>query len=189
MSKIYLASGSPRRKEFLKQIGLKFKVVPNDYQEDMTLDMKPSSLATFLSEGKAMSVSEKIKEGIIIAADTFVVLNDEILGKPHTPGKAKETLTKISGQVLFVITGLTVYNTSSKQKISKAVKSKIFVKNLSQEEIDSYIATGEPLDKAGAFAVQGRGVVFIKKIEGDYSNVVGLPLFELSEILKRMDVV
>ena len=167
MSKIFLASGSPRRKELLKQIGLKFKVLSNDYQEDMTLDMKPANLATFLSEGKAMSVADKIKEGIIIAADTFVVLNDEILGKPHTPSKAKETLTKISGQVLFVITGLTVYNTSNKQKISKAVKSKIFMKNISKEEIDSYIASGEPLDKAGAFAVQGRGAVFIKKIEGD----------------------
>lgn len=188
MPKIILASTSPRRKELLKQIGLDFEVASSDYDEDMNLDKSPKVLAKYLSNGKAVAVAAKYKEGIVIAADTFVVLGDKLLGKPHTASVARKMLRQISGKKVSIITGLTVIDIKKKKKISKAIEAGIFIKKLTDKEINNYIKAGEPLDKAGAFAVQGVGAVLIKKIEGDYSGIVGLPLFELAEILKKMGV-
>ncbi|XLQ20591.1 MAG: Maf family protein [Candidatus Moraniibacteriota bacterium] len=188
MKKIILASSSPRRKELLKNIGLNFNVVSSDYMEDMTLDMKPTELAKYLSLGKAQDVAKNHINTIIIAADTFVVLNDDLLGKPHTEEKAFEMLQKINGQTLEVITGYTIIDTSMKYSISKAVTTKIFIKKLTDDEIKSYIKTGEPLDKAGAFAIQGYGSIFIKEIQGSYTNVIGLPIYSLAESLKKFGV-
>ncbi|EFK97125.1 Maf-like protein [sediment metagenome] len=184
MPKIILASTSPRRKALLSQLGLEFEVVHSDYDEDMTLAMEPVELAKFLSAGKADAVYAKYPKDIIIAADTFVVMREHILGKPHTPERAKEMLQKISGQKLQIITGLTVIN--EKQKISRAVSTDVFIKKLSIEEIENYVATGEPLDKAGAFAIQEKGAALVEKIEGDYNSAVGLPLDELVKILQEM---
>ncbi|MCK5415847.1 septum formation inhibitor Maf [Candidatus Parcubacteria bacterium] len=188
MQKIYLASTSPRRKQLLKQIGLEFKVCSSNYKEDMTLKMKPTELAKYLSRGKAKAVIKNIKTGLVIAADTFITLDKKVLGKPHTSKQAKITLQSISGKTLKVITGFTVIDASTKKEISKAVTTKVFIKNLKEQEIDNYIKTGEPLDKAGAFGVQGLGVIFVKKIDGDYNNVVGLPLFKLVQVLKEFNV-
>lgn len=188
MQKIILASTSPRRKELLRQIGLKFEVASSDYEEDMSLPMKPNKLAKHLSSGKAEAVAKNYQEGIIIAADTFVVLGEKLLGKPHTADVAREMLKKISGKQVSIITGLTVIDIKNKKKISHASEAKIFIKKLTDKEITNYIKTGEPLDKAGAFAVQGIGAVLIRKIEGDYSGIVGLPIFKLAEILTKMGV-
>jgi septum formation protein len=188
MQKIILASTSPRRKELLKQIGLEFEAVSSDYEEDMTLDMKPKDLAKYLSNGKAVAVAHQYQEGIIIAADTFVVLKDRLLGKPHTASMAKKMLRQIGGKQVSIITGLTVLDVKNKKKISRVVEAKLFIKKLNDKEINNYIKSGEPLDKAGAFAVQGLGAVLIRKIEGDYSGIVGLPLFELATILRKMGV-
>lgn len=188
MKKIYLASTSPRRKQLLKQIGLEFEICSSDYEEDMTLDMTPTELAKYLSKGKAEAATKKIQSGIIIAADTFITFDKKVLGKPHTAKQAKITLQSISGKILEVITGLTVIDTSTKKEISKAIVTKVFIKNLEEQEIDRYIRTGEPLDKAGAFGIQELGVMIVKKIEGDYNNVVGLPLFELGNILREFEV-
>jgi septum formation protein len=190
MKKIILASTSPRRKELLENIELEFDVVGSDYVEDMTLDMEPSELAKFLSLGKAEDVAKKYKKQncIIIAADTFVTINSHKLGKPHTSKVARQTLNMISGQTIKVITGYTVIETSSQKTISQSVTTQVIIKNLNESEIESYIKTGEPLDKAGAFGIQGKGTLLIKEIHGDYSNIVGLPIYSLSQSLKKFNI-
>lgn len=188
MKKIILASASPRRKELLEKTGLKFKIVSSDYEEDMGLKMKPIVLAKFLSKGKAEAVAKKYKDYIIIAADTFVALGDELLGKPHTKFEAEKMLRKISGKVVSIITGYTIIDTSINKKISNASEANVYIKKLTTEEIKNYIKTKEPLDKAGAFAVQGVGAVLIKKIEGDFLGVVGLPLYDLAQTLRKFGV-
>lgn len=186
--KIILASTSPRRKELMERLGLKFEIVASDYEEDMGLKMHPMELAKFLSRGKAEAVAKKHKNHIIIAADTFVALKYELLGKPHTEIEAEKMLRKISGKVVSIITGYTVIDSLTNKKISKAVEAKVYIKKLTDEEIANYIKTKEPLDKAGAFAVQGIGSVIIKKIEGDFFGIVGLPLYDLAESLKKFGV-
>ncbi|MEA3323088.1 MAG: Maf family protein [Patescibacteria group bacterium] len=192
MKKIILASGSPRRKEILENIGLEFDVVESDYKEDMTLKLPPKELAKFLSRGKAEDVVKNHSNNIIIAADTFIVCNDEILGKPHTAEVAKETLNKISNQTLDVITGYTIIGDSIEYSIespiSKTITTQVIVKEMTDAEIDAYVATSEPLDKAGAFGIQGHGALLVKEIHGDYYNVMGLPLFDLMESLKKFNV-
>lgn len=188
MKQIILASTSPRRKQLMEQLGLKFKAVASDYEEDMTLKLKPLQLAKTLSAGKALAVVKKYPNHIIIAADTFVALNNKLLGKPHTKETAKKMLKQISGKAVSVISGLTIIDTSSGRKISQAVETKVYIKKLSDLEISGYINTGEPLDKAGAFGIQELGAVIIKKIDGDFFNVVGLPLFVLSETLKKFGI-
>jgi len=187
MKKIYLASSSPCRKQLLSQIGLEFEVVTSDYEEDMTLDLTPTELAKFLSIGKAESVDKNIQSGLIIAADTFISFNNKVLGKPKDEEDAKVILQSISGKVVEAITGLTIMDAKTKKQISKAAVTKVFIKKLSDREIDNYIKTGEPMDKAGAFGIQEIGALLIEKIEGDYNNIVGLPLFALSEVLKEFD--
>jgi len=188
MKKIILASTSPRRKELLEKTGLKFEIVSSDYEEDMGLKMKPLALAKYLSRGKAEAVAKKYKNHVIIAADTFVALGDELLGKPRTTTEAETMLKKISGKIVSIITGYTVFDTSSNKKISRVSEAKVHIKKLTAEEIKNYIKTKEPLDKAGAFAVQGIGAVLIKKIEGDFFGIVGLPLYDLAQSLKKVGV-
>ena len=188
MPKIILASTSPRRKELLESIGLKFEIQPSDYEEDMTLKMPPKKLAEFLSLNKARSVAQENNDAIVIGADTIVVLGKQVLGKPHTEKEAKKMLKMISGKVHSVITGVTVIDTSKNIMITKSVETKVWIKKLSPKEIESYVASKEPLDKAGAYAIQGLGSLIVKKIEGDYSNVVGLPLFALREELEKIGV-
>lgn len=186
--KIILASNSPRRKELLERLGLKFEIVASDYEEDMSLQMHPMELAKFLSHGKAEVVAEKYKNRIIIAADTFVALKYELLGKPHTEIEARKMLQKISGKIVSIVTGYTVIDSATNKKISKAVEAKVHIKKLTAEEIENYIKTKEPLDKAGAFAVQGIGSVIIKRIDGDFFGIVGLPLYDLAKSLKKFGV-
>jgi len=188
MEKIILASQSPRRKELLEQIGLNFEIDSSNYQEDMSLKMAPGKLAEYLSLGKAKDVAKRHKNSIIIAADTFCVLGKEVLGKPNTKEKAKMMLQKFSGKAHVVITGFTIIDTGTDRHISKHVKTKVYFKKLSGEEIDAYVATGEPLNFAGAYAIQHLGGLFIKKIVGDYPNIVGLPIVALSAELKNFGI-
>lgn len=188
MRQIILASTSPRRKEILSKTGLKFTVVASDFEEDMTLELKPLALAKYLSRGKAEAVARKYTNHIVIAADTFVALGQELLGKPKTVPDAKCMLKKISGRSLSIITGYTIIDTATKKRLSRAVTTKALIKKLSAAEIERYVKTNEPLDKAGAFAIQGVGAVMIKKINGDFYGAVGLPLFDLAESLKKFGV-
>ena len=147
MSKIILASGSPRRKKLLGKLQIPFDVEVSGYKEDNNLKLNPLELAEALSAGKAEAVAERHKgeEAIIIGADTFIVLDNKILGKPHTSEKAKEMIKKMSGRAHSVITGFTIIDAKSGRKISKAVKSNVYFRRLTDEEIDTYIKTGEPI--------------------------------------------
>ena len=170
MKTIILASGSPRRKELLEKIGLKFKVVKGDYQEDMDSHKTPEDLVTFLSFEKARAVAKTHKNSLVIGADTIVVCNGKVLGKPKNQEDAKGMLKTLSGKMHSVITGFTVIDTDTNKTISKSVETKVYFKKLDPEEIDAYVKTGEPMDKAGAYAIQGVGSAFIEKIEGDYGD-------------------
>ena len=188
MKKIVLASASPRRRELLEQIGLQFEVEPTDYDEETTSASEPHEMARELSLGKARTAAQKHRDVLIIAADTFVVLGDRILGKPHTNGEAREMLRALNGQTHSVITGFTVLDTETGKVLSKSVETRVCMRRSTLKEIESYVRTKEPLDKAGGYAIQGRGAVLVERIEGDYSNVVGLPLSALAESLKEFGV-
>jgi septum formation protein len=189
MRRIILASASPRRKELLKQlIGDNFVVFPSSYEEPPQPGMNPEELLLKHSVEKARDVAKHFDSGIVISADTSVLYNGEILGKPHLPEKAKEMLEKLSGKKIQVITGLTVLDLDSAQEISESESTNVWMANISKEQISAYVRTGEPLDKAGAFAAQGKGAVLVEKVEGDFFNVVGLPLFRLGKILERLGV-
>ena len=188
MKQIILASTSPRRKELLAKTGLKFKCVDSGYEEDLTLPKKPKDLVKFLSLGKARAVSEKYKNAIIISADTIVVHKGKVLGKPKTKKQAKEFLQMLSGTTHSVITAFTILDTESGKEVTRAVETKITFKSISNCQIGRYIAMGEPMDKAGAYAVQGYGSMFITSMSGDFFATVGLPIYLLVEGLKEFGV-
>ncbi len=188
MRRIVLASASPRRKALLEQIGLAF-TVDGDVREDvMPAQGEPQHLAREASLRKARSVAGKHPNSIIIAADTIGFIDGRILGKPHSPDKVRAILRSISGRRHGVITGFTVLDTGTGKSVTRSVETAVDIKRLTPAEIDAYVKTGEPLDKAGAYAIQGRGAAIVERIEGDYTNVVGLPLCALAEALKEFGV-
>jgi septum formation protein len=150
--------------------------------------MSPHELARFLSLEKARSVAWKYDDAIIIAADTFVVMKEQILGKPHTIEEARRMLALLNGRTHSVITGFTIIDTDTCQSLSRSVETRVTLKKLTMKEIDAYVKTKEPLDKAGAYAIQGLGSVLVKRIEGDHFNVIGLPLCALVESLKEFGI-
>ena len=185
---IVLASGSPRRYELLKMIGIEdFKVIVDISDEDLTAGLSPEEQVIALSLQKAQNVARACsKTDIIIAADTLVYLDDEPLGKPESFADAGKMLTKLSGRVHSVFTGVTILRDD--HYVSAAEKTDVSFRELSESEIDAYVETGEPMDKAGAYAAQGGAAVFIERIEGDFFNVMGLPLCRLSLMLKEFGV-
>lgn len=188
MKHIVLASSSPRRRELLERIGLPFTVEPSNYQEDMALPLKPDELVKCLSLEKAKAVAQKHTNALIIGADTIVVHRGKIFGKPQNSEDARAMLKELQGTAHYVVSGFSIIDSESGESLSKFLATKIYMKKLTEEEIREYIATGEPFDRAGAYTVEGKGAVFIKKIEGDYFNVVGLSLFALSEALTTFNV-
>jgi nucleoside triphosphate pyrophosphatase len=188
MKRIILASASPRRKELLEKIGLKFEVAPSNYAEDMRSKLSPDELARSISLEKAKMVASKRKNAIVIAADTFIVSRGKILGKPNTPAEARKMLMMLKGKSHSVITGFTILDTDKNKVLTKSVETIIHIKNLTSEEVDAYVKSKEPLDKAGAYAIQGLGSVIVERIEGDYFNVMGLPLSAVAEGLKEFGV-
>ncbi|MBU2632193.1 septum formation inhibitor Maf [Patescibacteria group bacterium] len=184
--KIILASKSIRRKELLKNIGLKFKVIESGVDEERFTGLFPGEFVKKVSLEKAKEVYKKNKDSVIIAADTIVVLGSEIIGKPKDKKDAERILNKLSGKTHEVITGFTIL--SSNKLISKLVESKVTFKKLSKEEISAYVNTNEPMDKAGAYGIQDRASVFVEKLEGDFFNVVGLPIFAVVKQLKNFKV-
>ena len=188
MKRILLASASPRRKELLEQIGLQFEVEPSNYDEEITSASEPHETARRLSLGKARAAARKHPNALIIAADTFVVLGDRILGKPRTDSEARKMLRALNVQAHSVVTGFTLLDTETGKVLSRSVETRVHMRKLMLREIDSYIRTKEPLDKAGGYAIQGLGAVLVDRIEGDYFNVVGLPLSALAEGLKEFGI-
>ena len=182
-AEVILASASPRRRELLEQIGVKFRICVSDADESCDIT-DPAELVRYLSKKKAESVAEQNPDAVIIAADTVVYLEGEgIMGKPKDDADAYRMISELSGRVNEVYTGVTVADRSGVETF--AVKTSVHFKELTDGEIRDYVASGECSDKAGAYAIQGRACVFIDKIDGDYFNVVGLPLSPLYDILKK----
>jgi septum formation protein len=183
-----LASASPRRRELLAQIGLSFTVVPSRLQESNQSGMKPHVHATYFAEAKARDVADRYPDKWILGADTIVILGQEILGKPADPTEAFSTLSRLAGGSHSVITGICLIHMGIEVVESEWVETKVFMRSLSGGDIEGYIRTGEPMDKAGAYGIQGIGGCLVQRIEGSYSNVVGLPLCETLELLRRHGV-
>lgn len=184
---IYLASKSPRRRKLLKQLNLKFRSIDLHFHEIVNGGEDPIFLVKRLSIEKLNNALLKIKKGIIITADTIVVIDNHILGKPKNKADAKRILKKLSGRTHCVYTGFSIYNSENNKIITDVEKTSVTFRKLFDKEIDDYIATGSPLDKAGAYGIQDDfGAVFIEKIDGCYYNVVGLPLAKVYSTLVRI---
>ena len=188
-SDIVLASASPRRSELLTLAGVPFRVVPADISEDVLPDELPADHVLRLSHEKAVAVAKKTAGRFFIGADTIVLLDGAILGKPVDTDDAVRMLSRLSGMDHEVITGFTVFDKISGNRISRSVHTEVTFKKLTEREIAAYIATGCPMDKAGGYAIQGGAVHFVRSISGSYSNVIGLPMTELYEALQTMQAV
>lgn len=181
---LILASGSPRRKEILDTMGLEFSVDVSDADESFA--GTPEEMVLELSRRKALAVTSRHSGAMILAADTLV-FGDEVLGKPHSAEEAKRMLAGLSGRWHSVYTGVTMIDTRSGKTLSRADVTRVHFVALTAQDIDAYVATGEPLDKAGAYGIQGRGGMFIDRIEGSYSNVVGLPMALVRSMLLELE--
>ncbi len=180
MKKLILASASPRRREILSHIGLDFEVIVTDADEKNGLPSDVSELVVELAKRKAAACEA---DGIVIACDTVVCLDGQVLTKPEDEADAERMLRELSGNTHQVYSGLCV--TDGEKTVCSHTVTEVRMRVLSEDEISAYIATGEPLDKAGAYGVQDLGGIFVEKINGDYYNVVGLPLESLCKILKE----
>lgn len=187
MSDIILASESPRRQELLRLLGLPFTVEPSDFDESTVAQWPPEEHVIQSATGKVQDVAVRFPNGIIIGADTIVVIDDQILGKPSSQDDAVRMLKLLSGRSHYVYTGLCVLQ-QAKVKKQDYVKTEVKFGQLTDEIIRAYVATGEPLDKAGAYGIQERGCVFVEGIVGDYFNIVGLPIYRLSRMLADVGI-
>lgn len=184
MIKIVLASSSPRRKELLEGLGLKFTIdTEGIVEETFTEGIEPKKIVEMLALRKSLAVASKYQDGIVIGSDTVVVLDDMILGKPITDEDALSMLMKLQGRTHHVYTGVAIINANTGEQSIMHDKTEVDFRSINKDEALRYIATGEPKDKAGSYAIQGLGAIFISGIRGDYNNVVGLPLFKLARIL------
>ena len=180
--RLILASQSPRRRELMGYFGIPFAIHPADIDEAMDPSRPPWEEVARVSMAKARAVARE-EEDVVISADTIVVCGGRILGKPHSPREAEEMLSALSGRSHWVMTGLTVL--ARGKALSRVERTRVFFRALSPEEIRRYVATGEPMDKAGAYGIQGRGGLFVRRLEGDYYNVMGLPLCALRQMLEQ----
>lgn len=179
-----LASKSPRRKELLKNIGIYAEVVPANVDESALAALPPDKMVTQLALLKASEVARSFSGNTyVIAADTIVVLDGKVFGKPHNIDDARRMLHALSGNTHSVYTGYCVIRCKDGAAVAKYEKTEVSFRTLSEREIDAYIKTREPMDKAGAYGIQEKGSIFIEKISGDYFNVVGLPVCALSRLL------
>jgi septum formation protein len=186
--KFILASSSPRRRELLASIGLDFEVMPSHVPEVHEKGEAPEEYVARLSRDKANALAEQHRHRWVIAADTTVHLGDELLEKPADPDDAKRMLATIAGQTHMVYTGVTLQHIDSGYCDTRVAETEVRMLPLSGQEIEWYVASGEPLDKAGAYAAQGIGGVFIESIHGSFTNVVGLPLATLYQMLRRAGI-
>lgn len=180
---LVLASSSPRRRDILKDAGIPFVVDVADYEEDLSMPLPPNELARHLAYGKAEEVARRHDSALVLSADTIVVLDGKVLGKPVDPQDARRMLALIQGRRHEVVTGFCLIDCRTGRSLTRAVSSHVHIMPLDEDAIANYVATGEPLDKAGSYAAQGIGAQFIERVEGDFLNVVGLPL---SEVLLAM---
>lgn len=189
--KIILASQSPRRRELLEQVGITFEVVPSVVEEKITKD-HPVEIVIELSAQKALDVGNSEQNyalcgDVVIGADTVVAIDGKIMGKPGNREEAIGMLNRLQGRTHSVFTGVTLYHKDpvNPESVSFAKETKVTFYPMSPEEIEAYVDTGEPMDKAGAYGIQGLSAVFVEKIDGDYNNVVGLPVGAVYQELKE----
>ena len=189
MARIILASSSPRRKELLEQVGLKFEIFSPDIDESVHVGESADHYVQRLAEQKAQAILAQFPDAIVIAADTSLVLDHKIIGKPESKQHAFEIWTALSDRQHDVLSGVCVLSSQCDPNTiqSMVVRTKVYFQKLSQLDMEQYWATGEPIGKAGAYAIQGYAAQFIQRIEGSYSNVVGLPLYETLQLLKNID--
>ena len=187
---LVLASASPRRRELLQQIGLKFQVIPSRTEEHILPGETPEEHVIRLSLEKATEVADRagVSGRWFIGSDTIVLCDQQILGKPQDKTHAATMLKQLSGREHQVLSGYAVIDRQTGEQRTEAVSTKVWFRQLTEAEITGYIATGEPVDKAGAYAIQGLGICFVARIEGSYTNVVGLPLCKLTLAMKELGV-
>ncbi len=188
MKKIILASTSPRRKELMALLHVPLEAVASDYEEDMTFDFPPDELVQHLALGKAQSVASKYADALVIGGDTIVVLDNHRLGKPHTPQRAREMLELLRGKTHKVMTGHAVIDTASGKIKTAVTVSNVTFKNYADKEIEDYVKTGEPIDRAGAYAIQGFASLFTEKIDGDYFGILGMSVTTIADLLKEFEI-
>ena len=186
---LILASKSPRRKDLLEQAGIAFEVIPGDFDEySIPLD-EPKAYAKVLARKKANQIAAQYPDTWIIGADTIVCIDDAVLGKPSSKQNARSMLRQLSGRTHQVVTGYALVHQSKQKRITDAVRTDVRFKALTEEEIEWYIHTSEPFDKAGGYAIQGLGTSLVKAVSGSYTNVVGLPVCEVIELLYSEGVI
>ncbi len=188
-SSIILASKSPRRRRLLESAGIKFTIIPSGVQETDFLLLKPENYVRTLAEAKAKDIADKNPESWIIGADSIVLINDTILEKPESISDARQMMQQLSGKPHIVLTGYSIICKKSSYIFTDVVKTEVIFKKLTDEEIEWYIHTKEPYDKAGGYAIQSLGSFMVKSINGSYSNVVGLPVCEVLDQLYRQQVI
>ena len=188
MPRIVLASASPRRRDLLRQIGLEFEVIPADIEEDAVRWRDPGELVRKLALSKAEKVAASVRGALVVGADTIVLLDGEVLGKPRSREEARGMLGRLAGKEHQVFTGLAVVDTATGKRRVDHEETRVWMRPLGFDQIAAYVASGEPLDKAGAYAVQGLGAVLVERLEGCYFNVVGLPVPRLAKMLEEFGV-
>ncbi len=188
-NRIILASASPRRMELLASAGIRFDVSVSNVAEDVLPGEAPRDHVMRLARDKAIEVAAHTEGRFFVGADTIVACDDEIMGKPCDAADAERMLRKLSGVPHSVITGFAVYDKARDGLLCDAVETRVYFKHLRDEEIAAYIATGCPMDKAGAYAIQGGAAHMVERIDGSYTNVVGLPLCEVVEALRRLGAI
>ena len=181
---IILASASPRRKEILENTNIKFDIISSSIEELILDGESPCQMVMRLAFEKGIDIASKQKSDLVISADTIVVLDDNVLGKPKDEEEARQMISNLSGRTHQVITGISLINLENNKKIIDYVVSNVKFKKLSKDDINDYIKTKESLDKAGAYGIQGYGALLVEEIQGDYFNIVGLPISKLSDLLK-----
>lgn len=188
MAQIVLASGSPRRRELLERVGLTdFVVRVPEVEESFPGGLPPQEVVSYISREKAEAAAKLCGPGdIVITADTMVFLDDQRLGKPRDEAHALEMLTALQGRRHTVCTGVTLLQGA--KRLTQSESTDVFFRSATEEELRRYIATGEPMDKAGAYGVQGRGALLVERLEGDFFNVMGLPVLRLARMLESFGV-
>lgn len=181
--KLILASASPRRAELMARLGLPFDIHPSGVSEELRENLSPAQHVLEIAKRKTEAVAKQTANAIVIGADTVVTINNTILEKPEDDTHAKAMLTQLSGKTHQVLTGLVLTNTDTGQTKSEVATTQVTMRHLSNEDISRYVATGDPLDKAGAYAAQGLSAIFIESISGCFYNVVGLPITLLWNML------
>lgn len=186
---LILASKSPRRRYLLQQAGLSFEVIPSQLDESTVPKSSPEIYVKTLAQGKAADISRRYPKSWVIGADTIVQIGGDILGKPISKRDARHMIARLSGQTHQVYTGFAILCEAAHASYAETVKTDVQFKDLTQKEIEWYIQTDEPFDKAGAYAIQGLGTFLVKQIHGSYTNVVGLPVCEVIEFLIREEII